>query len=61
VTGLEVRDHRVRCQVDTDQLAALIAALSACGIASLTSRPPTLEELFLRHYEDDLTGAGAHR
>ena len=26
------------------------------GVRSLTSQPPTLEELFLRHYGDDLDG-----
>jgi ABC-2 type transport system ATP-binding protein len=26
-------------------------------VRSLTSQPPTLEELFLRHYGDDLGGA----
>jgi ABC-2 type transport system ATP-binding protein len=25
--------------------------LSAAGVRSLTSQPPTLEELFLRHYQ----------
>ena len=30
------------------------ATLRAVGIASLTSQPPTLEELFLRHYGDRL-------
>ncbi len=44
----------VRCQVDSDQLDAVIRSLSAAGIRSLTSRPPTLEQLFLRHYSDDL-------
>jgi ABC-2 type transport system ATP-binding protein len=61
VTALEIHDRHVRCEVDTDHLSALIAALSSCGVASLTSRPPTLEELFLRHYEDDLAPAGAAR
>ncbi|WP_380565239.1 ABC transporter ATP-binding protein [Streptacidiphilus jeojiensis] len=42
---------RLRCQVDTDRLDGLIRVLSAAGIRTLTSRPPTLEELFLRHYE----------
>ena len=44
---------RVRCEVDTNQLDGLIRALSAAGITSLISRPPTLEELFLRHYRDE--------
>ena len=29
--------------------------LLRAGVRSLTSQPPTLEELFLRHYGDDLT------
>ena len=58
ITGLEVRDLHVRCEVETEHLGTLISALSACGIASLTSRPPTLEELFLRQYEDE-GGVGA--
>jgi ABC-2 type transport system ATP-binding protein len=28
--------------------------LAGCGIKSLVAQPPTLEELFLRHYEDDV-------
>ncbi|MEY9965082.1 ABC-2 type transport system ATP-binding protein [Streptacidiphilus sp. MAP12-16] len=42
---------RLRCQVDTDRLDGLLRALTAAGVRTLTSRPPTLEELFLRHYE----------
>ncbi|GAA2151422.1 ABC transporter ATP-binding protein [Kitasatospora kazusensis] len=51
VHGLTVDGRRVRCQVDTDHLDALLRALTRAGVRSLTSRPPTLEELFLRHYE----------
>jgi ABC-2 type transport system ATP-binding protein len=29
-------------------------ALTSFGIRSLTSQPPTLEELFLRHYGDEV-------
>ena len=32
--------------------------LAALGVRSLTSTPPTLEEMFLRHYGDD-GGTGA--
>jgi ABC-2 type transport system ATP-binding protein len=34
-------------------------ALSASGLRSLISHPPTLEELFLRHYGVTDTGGGA--
>ncbi|MBM7171897.1 ABC transporter ATP-binding protein [Streptomyces sp. G44] len=52
------RGHRVELDVDTDKLDAVLASLTAAGVRSLTSSPPTLEELFLRHYEDDAGGAG---
>ncbi|MGV0905766.1 ABC transporter ATP-binding protein [Mycobacterium novum] len=41
----------LHAQVDSASLAELIAVLGAAGVRSLTSRPPTLEELFLRHYD----------
>ncbi|MGW6743685.1 ABC transporter ATP-binding protein [Streptomyces sp. NPDC055025] len=53
VHGLDVQGHRVRLQVDTDRLDAVLRSLSESGIRSLTSTPPTLEELFLRHYAAD--------
>ncbi|TWD74997.1 ABC-2 type transport system ATP-binding protein [Kribbella amoyensis] len=57
VHSLEVDGHRVRCEVDTAQLDAIMRQLSAAGIKSLVAQPPTLEELFLRHYEDDTVAA----
>ena len=50
---------RVRCEVDSDELDARAAALTAAGVRSLVSQPPTLEELFLRHYSDDRRPATA--
>ncbi|WP_405839550.1 ABC transporter ATP-binding protein [Streptomyces platensis] len=51
--------HRVRLQVDTDKLDAVLRSLGTSGVRSLISTPPTLEELFLRHYQDDARTAGA--
>jgi ABC-2 type transport system ATP-binding protein len=45
----------VQFQVDTARLDQAVAHLSAAGLRSLVSQPPTLEELFLRHYR---TGEG---
>lgn len=60
----EVReeDGRVRFTVDGHQLDGAMTQLAGYGIRSLTSHPPTLEELMLRHYGDG-TGqyAGAPR
>jgi ABC-2 type transport system ATP-binding protein len=54
VHDLTVRDHHVKFEVDTAELDGALKHLTSFGIRSLTSQPPTLEELFLRHYEDDL-------
>ena len=54
VHDLSVHDGTVRFHVDTDQLDAAVRELSGAGIRSLVSHPPTLEELFLRHYGDEL-------
>ncbi|NED79442.1 ABC transporter ATP-binding protein [Streptomyces sp. SID11233] len=61
VHDLDVRGHEVSLQVDTDKLDAVLRSLTASGVRSLTSTPPTLEELFLRHYtaDGDAAGAGA--
>ncbi|WSQ10744.1 ABC transporter ATP-binding protein [Streptomyces sp. NBC_01231] len=48
------RGCQVRLQVDTDKLDAVLRSLSESGVRSLTSTPPTLEELFLRHYQEDV-------
>ncbi len=53
VHDLDVAGDRVRCEVDTDKLTGLLRQLSSVGVRSLTSQPPTLEELFLRHYAGD--------
>jgi ABC-2 type transport system ATP-binding protein len=67
VTGLDalpgvhdaaVRDGRVRFDVDTDRLDDVLRHLTAFGVRSLRSAPPTLEELFLRHYGDELAEDG---
>jgi ABC-2 type transport system ATP-binding protein len=45
---------RVRCEVDSDKLEDVLRVLVDVGVRTLTSQPPTLEELFLRHYSDAL-------
>ena len=50
VHGLEVEGAAVRCQVDQEALEAVLRVLTDAGVQSLTTRPPTLEELFLRYY-----------
>jgi ABC-2 type transport system ATP-binding protein len=54
VHDVRIDDHRARFDVDTSQLDGAMRHLAALGVRSLTSQPPTLEELFLRHYGDEL-------
>jgi ABC-2 type transport system ATP-binding protein len=54
VHSLHVEDHRARFDVDTSHLDETVRRLSGFGVRSLTSTPPTLEELFLRHYGDEI-------
>ncbi|MCF3179982.1 ABC transporter ATP-binding protein [Streptomyces polychromogenes] len=50
VHAVEVHGPRISLQADTGALDAVLRALTASGVRSLTATPPTLEELFLRHY-----------
>jgi ABC-2 type transport system ATP-binding protein len=48
---LRVDGSRVRCLVASAELGSLLGLLASAGIDSLVSQPPTLEQLFLRHYD----------
>ena len=58
VHDLHVEGTRARFDVDTSRLDEALRQLTGYGVRTLTSRPPTLEELFLRHYGDDVAVAG---
>jgi ABC-2 type transport system ATP-binding protein len=47
---LDIEGTRVSCQADNSALDGLLKRLTGAGVRSLVSQPPTLEELFLRHY-----------
>lgn len=57
VHDLRSEDGWVRFDVDTADLDAAVRQLSSFEIRTLVSHPPTLEELFRRHYGDDVTDA----
>jgi ABC-2 type transport system ATP-binding protein len=44
---------RLRFDVEGDHLATVLEQLLPCGVSALRSEPPTLEELFVRHYADE--------
>ncbi|MFC7374840.1 ATP-binding cassette domain-containing protein [Brachybacterium sp. GCM10030267] len=68
VTGLDgvhdpetvaVKDGtRLTADVDDTSIAAVLDALTSQQVASLTATPPSLEDLFMRHYGDDLAESG---
>ncbi len=55
VHDLRVDGAMVRCQVEPAQLDEVLRRLASVGVRSLVSQPPTLEELFLRHYSVDVS------
>jgi ABC-2 type transport system ATP-binding protein len=62
VHDVRVDGRQVRFSADQRELNAILDRLVACDVRSLVTTPPTLEELFLRHYgavrtDADLVGA----
>jgi ABC-2 type transport system ATP-binding protein len=57
IHDLVVEGTRARFDVDNDDLDTVLRHLTTFGVRSLTSQPPTLEALFLRHYEDERVGS----
>jgi ABC-2 type transport system ATP-binding protein len=54
VHNVVVDGVRAKFDVDTAQLDGALKHLTRFGIRTLASQPPTLEELFLRHYGDEI-------
>lgn len=59
VHEVRVVDGRVRLEVEPEHLDALLAHLIRFEVRALASSPPTLEELFLRHYDGGVDGRAA--
>ncbi|NEW54734.1 ABC transporter ATP-binding protein [Nocardia cyriacigeorgica] len=58
VADVSLDEQTLHCQVDSEHLGELIRILGDTGVRSLVSQPPTLEELFMRHYS--VNGNGEH-
>ncbi|MGM7667346.1 ATP-binding cassette domain-containing protein [Microbacterium sp. A93] len=52
VHDLTVDGHRLRFDVDHQHLTDVLGKLAQTGVQNLTIAPPSLEDLFLRHYGD---------
>lgn len=59
VHDLAVDGGRLRFDVDDTAVPQLLPLLAQLGVRNLTVTPPSLEDLFLRHYGDDLEAGGA--
>ncbi len=54
VHGARSEADQLVFDADTDAVNAVLAALTKAGVGSLSVSPPSLEELFLRHYGDSI-------
>ncbi|MCZ9880483.1 ABC transporter ATP-binding protein [Arthrobacter sp. B2a2-09] len=59
VHDLALVNGRARFTVDSDKISSLLPALTELDVKGLRVAPPSLEELFLRHYGDELNPAEA--
>ena len=59
VHDLHISGGRTTFAVDDADLPGVLTALAARRPRSLVANPPSLEELFLRHYGDELAAVGA--
>ena len=60
IHNLEIDGAQVRFEVDTEHLDPAVRRLGELGVRSLVSHPPTLVELFLRQYGDELAKEPEH-
>ncbi len=53
VHDFRIENGQVHFDVDTEHLDEAIRGLSELGVKNLVSRPPTLEQLFMRYYSEE--------
>jgi ABC-2 type transport system ATP-binding protein len=54
IHDLVIDEGRVRFTVDSDRVSEFLPDLGRLGVQGLTVAPPSLEDLFLRHYGDEV-------
>lgn len=59
VSGIEQKGNVWSFQVDTREMEHVIRYVSQFGVIRIESSPPTLEQLFMRHYEGASKPTGA--
>ncbi|MBM7543101.1 MULTISPECIES: ABC transporter ATP-binding protein [Amphibacillus] len=58
VHDFKIENQHYVFQVDADQLDEMVRYVSQYGVVNLESAPPTLEDLFMRHYQGSTSGGG---
>jgi ABC-2 type transport system ATP-binding protein len=53
IHDIEIKGNTLSFLVDTEDLDGVLKQIVPYGIAKLESAPPTLEDLFMRHYKED--------
>jgi len=62
VHDLRIEDGKTEFSVDGDRVDDVMSTLAPLGVQALVAHPPTLEQLLMRHYGDELAetaGQGA--
>jgi ABC-2 type transport system ATP-binding protein len=57
IHDLTVADGRIKFGTDSDRVHEVLPLLGSLGVMGLLVAPPSLEELFLRHYGDQIAPA----
>ncbi|GBG97234.1 ABC transporter ATP-binding protein [Lactococcus termiticola] len=52
IYDLEIAGNTATFQADSDKVQSILTYLTKLGVVKLESTPPTLEELFMHHYEE---------
>jgi len=55
IHDLDKTGRTISMHVDPESLDAVMKYVSSFGVQSIESKPPTLEELFMRHYENPIS------
>lgn len=58
VHGIRNQQGGLSFQIDSDHIGSVISHISKFGIKKIESKPPTLEDLFMRHYDNALNTNG---
>lgn len=59
IQDVQVDGRRLSCTVDSERIGEVMTELTSHGLTALTVAPPSLEDLFLRHYDDGPPTASA--